>query len=502
MLALRWRQRRGSVALCHRPLRRWRALARRPRASTARAATCSRTGCPIPKRASFASASTSLLPRSWRWPSWSCAPLSMPTPSSPSSRRRRRAAGIRARTSAQQTYWTVLGVDGGRTASLLSEDGVLEPVPGVGALEPFLIVDGNVLGWADVRSSHTLRDGDLPMPSVHWRAGDLALDIERVRRRHARCGAGARALPRPQPGQGRAAGDARTGVAAVPGESADAVSRPSRRRERDRRIGLGRPGPHGERCAEAARARRTERRAARAVGGRAGRRLAARASSVARSGAPRRPGRLRQRCAAVRPEARCRRGARGRGGAARRRRAHGTRTGRRRRGRGACGRALARPPGPRAHLGAGRGRRDRAHVAHFARPHPRQPQRGQPCSRDARAYARSWIRDGALTSSALLRLGQDDVARDFLLWFAPFQFESGKVPCCATARGADPVPEHDSDGEFAFAAADLWQLHPRRSVRARAVAACAPRGRAHGRAAQERAHASEPARPIAAPTSA
>jgi hypothetical protein len=74
-----------------------------------------------------------------------------------------------------------------------------------------------------------------------------------------------------------------------------------------------------------------------------------------------------------------------------------------------------------------------------------------------RAYARSWIRDGALTSSALLRLGQDDVARDFLLWFAPFQFSSGKVPCCATARGADPVPENDSDGELAFAAADLWR---------------------------------------------
>jgi hypothetical protein len=85
-----------------------------------------------------------------------------------------------------------------------------------------------------------------------------------------------------------------------------------------------------------------------------------------------------------------------------------------------------------------------------------------------RAYARSWIRDGALTSSALLRLGQDDVARDFLLWFAPFQFASGKVPCCATARGADPVPEHDSDGELAFAAADLWH-YTRDEATARAL---------------------------------
>ena len=75
----------------------------------------------------------------------------------------------------------------------------------------------------------------------------------------------------------------------------------------------------------------------------------------------------------------------------------------------------------------------------------------------ARAYARSWIRDGALTSSALLRLGHEDVVRDFLRWFAPFQFRNGKVPCCATVRGADPVPENDSDGEFAFAAAELWR---------------------------------------------
>ncbi|HEY4958942.1 MAG TPA: hypothetical protein VII31_14110 [Caldimonas sp.] len=75
----------------------------------------------------------------------------------------------------------------------------------------------------------------------------------------------------------------------------------------------------------------------------------------------------------------------------------------------------------------------------------------------ARAYARSWIRDGALTSVALLRLGHEDVARDFLLWFAPFQFRNGKVPCCATARGADPVPENDSDGEFAFASTELWR---------------------------------------------
>ncbi len=66
----------------------------------------------------------------------------------------------------------------------------------------------------------------------------------------------------------------------------------------------------------------------------------------------------------------------------------------------------------------------------------------------ARAYARSWIRDGALTSDALLRLGHERVVREFADWFAPHQFASGKVPCCVDGRGADPVPENDSPGEW------------------------------------------------------
>jgi hypothetical protein len=75
----------------------------------------------------------------------------------------------------------------------------------------------------------------------------------------------------------------------------------------------------------------------------------------------------------------------------------------------------------------------------------------------SRAYARSWIRDGALTSSALLRLGHEDVVRSFILWFAPHQYESGKIPCVVDGRGADPVPEHDSTGEFLFLLAEYYR---------------------------------------------
>src|SRR5207344_1940155 len=61
----------------------------------------------------------------------------------------------------------------------------------------------------------------------------------------------------------------------------------------------------------------------------------------------------------------------------------------------------------------------------------------------SRSYDRSWMRDGALTSLALLRLGHEQEVRDFIEWFAGFQGEDGRIPCCASARGPDPVPEND-----------------------------------------------------------
>lgn len=71
-----------------------------------------------------------------------------------------------------------------------------------------------------------------------------------------------------------------------------------------------------------------------------------------------------------------------------------------------------------------------------------------------RAYARSWIRDGALMSSALLQLGHSQEVRDFIRWYAPRQFASGKIPCVVDERGADPVPENDSHGEFIYLVAE------------------------------------------------
>jgi hypothetical protein len=83
----------------------------------------------------------------------------------------------------------------------------------------------------------------------------------------------------------------------------------------------------------------------------------------------------------------------------------------------------------------------------------------------SRSYARTWIRDGSLTSSALLRSGLADPVRELIEWFAPYQFANGKVPCCVDARGADPVPENDSHGEFIFLVAEYWRYtHDRATV--------------------------------------
>ena len=74
-----------------------------------------------------------------------------------------------------------------------------------------------------------------------------------------------------------------------------------------------------------------------------------------------------------------------------------------------------------------------------------------------RSYNRSWIRDGAMMAEGLNRLGHADLSADYLRWYAPYVFDNGKVPCCVDARGADPVPENDSHGEFIFLAAETYR---------------------------------------------
>jgi GH15 family glucan-1,4-alpha-glucosidase len=76
----------------------------------------------------------------------------------------------------------------------------------------------------------------------------------------------------------------------------------------------------------------------------------------------------------------------------------------------------------------------------------------------SRAYARSWIRDGALTSAALLGMGYTEEVRQFLQWYAPLSgWRTAGFPAAWMQRGADPVPEHDSHGQFIYAVMEYYR---------------------------------------------
>jgi len=76
----------------------------------------------------------------------------------------------------------------------------------------------------------------------------------------------------------------------------------------------------------------------------------------------------------------------------------------------------------------------------------------------SRSYERSWIRDGALTSSALLKNGIVTEVKDYLQWYSTYLYDNGKVPCVVDRRGPDPVPENDSHGQFIYAIREYYNF--------------------------------------------
>ena len=75
-----------------------------------------------------------------------------------------------------------------------------------------------------------------------------------------------------------------------------------------------------------------------------------------------------------------------------------------------------------------------------------------------RRYTRSWIRDGAMMSAALLRMGHAREVLEFIRWYAPHQREDGFVPCCVDRDGPDWLVEHDSHGQLLALIADYYRF--------------------------------------------
>jgi hypothetical protein len=81
-----------------------------------------------------------------------------------------------------------------------------------------------------------------------------------------------------------------------------------------------------------------------------------------------------------------------------------------------------------------------------------------------RRYTRSWIRDGAMMSAALLRMNRADAVAEFIGWYAPYQRADGFVPCCVDRQGVDWLVEHDSHGELIALIADYHRFTADRAL--------------------------------------
>jgi hypothetical protein len=349
--------------------------------------------------------------------------------------------------SREQAYWTPVGVEGAATCALLDEDGRVEVDSGSFTLEPFVWVDGALVTWADVATSQSLADGWLPIPSATWRRGGLTLttqvstsesslevryQLETDAPQRVRLFAAIRPYQVTPPWQsfGALGGAARVatlewrdGVARVNGEQCRVIpSTPP--------FGFGAATFHqGEVTTFLARGELPPHQAVRDA--------FERASGAFAWDVELTPG------AAVEIGLTIPFGARAEY-------ADAWQHWRSRLGAP----ALATPA------------REVADAARTATAHVLVVRDGPALQPGPRRYTRSWIRDAATMSAALLRFHCGDVVRDFLRWYAPHQAPDGRVPCCVDRNGADWLPEHDSHGEWIFTIAEHFRL-----TRDRALAA-------------------------------
>jgi hypothetical protein len=359
----------------------------------------------------------------------------------------------------QATYWTVVGVADDEHEALLDADGMLEVAKGSFSIEPFLVVGGRVLGWREARTAQALDSGYLPIPEVERAHPPLLLRV-----RAFASGAPGRALLYASyrienRGEATSEGELRLALRPLqvlpPWQSLNLrpVLAPIHRlalREGAVQVD-GEPRVFPLEAPDAFHAAPLDAAALADLLGARPPRAPAEASDprglatgVLRYAFALAPGEARE--IAVRipfPGSPPRPRSAGRGEA--RRALHTARSG---------WRATLRRIGIELPPAAAPFERTlRTAVAHVLI--HRDGPRIQPGSRN---YERSWIRDGALTSSALLRMGFADEVAAFLRWYAPQQREDGALPCCIDGRGPDWTPEHDAPGEFLFLVAENYRL--------------------------------------------
>lgn len=78
-----------------------------------------------------------------------------------------------------QVYWTLVGQPGDSAESLFDEYGNLEPLAGSCSIMPYVFISGKLLSAFDANKvTQSLENGYLPLPSVLWNLNGLKLTVE------------------------------------------------------------------------------------------------------------------------------------------------------------------------------------------------------------------------------------------------------------------------------------------------------------------------------------
>jgi hypothetical protein len=364
--------------------------------------------------------------------------------------------------SGQQTYWTVVGVNGDDRKALLGDDGMLEVNAGGFSIEPFLYTDGGLLSWNAVERSQSLEDGYLPIPSVTWTVGSLSLRITALA--SGPPGASVLLARYAVENQGEAPRDVTLYLAVwpfqvlPPWQTLNLVGGVAAIRDlvfdtrtlwvngRTPVIALTPPTHAGVSTSDEG-----------AIGdflnkGELPERMQVSDPSGFASGALAfdlhlAPNSQQAVYIAVPfhdPDPVLVRGS-GAGADVEFTRAF---------------EAAKRDWGQvlnRVELTVPGGAVDLVQTLKTSLAYILIERSGPAIQPGARTYARSWIRDGAMMSAALLEMGFTQEVRDFLRWYAGYQFPDGRIPCCVDRHGADPLPEYDSNGEFLYALGEYYR---------------------------------------------
>lgn len=368
----------------------------------------------------------------------------------------------------EQSYWTLVGPDGGPASGLIGEDGAVEVAKGAFSIEPFVVADGKRFGWADVTATQSLEDGFLPLPHVLWRGPGWTLDAAvfatdtrlmakwritnmDATRRKLQLVLAVRPLQVNPPAQflsqtggvspiSRVAWDGKALAVTSPGaiEGDPVITRIVQPLAMAAAADL-RPFDQGALVPPIASVpqRTTVDDATELASAYLAYDfdLAPGDSADVPVVVPFAPAPPIDRTAFERAHAATAASWREKLG----------------------GVAITVPPA----------KQPVADTVRTALAHVLMSRDGPALKPGTRSYDRSWIRDGAMMSDTLLRLGVTAPARAFADWYGGYLFDSGKVPCCVDARGADPVPENDSHGEYIHLMTQLYRFTGDRAALAR-----------------------------------